>query len=92
MYKQAKTINKDFLLGRTIGGINTELKGHWLAYILTGIKNAKVADIGSSIKNKSRKDYDQNACVWECGNIAIKFYKKYNAMKNFSVRAPIYSL
>ena len=68
MYKQAKAINKEFLYGRTIGGLNTELQGHWAAYAVTGNKRAGTADMGALIKGKL--GYDSNAWVWEGGNVA----------------------
>ena len=68
MYKQAKAINKNFLYGRTIGGLNTELQGHWAAYQVTGSSRAGVADMGALVKGKT--GYDSNAWFWESGNAA----------------------
>lgn len=59
MYKQAKAINKNFLYGRTIGGLNTELQGHWAAYQITRNRRVGVADMGALIKGKI--GYDSNA-------------------------------
>ena len=75
MYKQAKKINKKFLSGRTIGGLNIELQGHWAAYILTGHDRVATADMGAL--TKKAKGYDSNAWFWETGNaarIACKIY------------------
>lgn len=70
IYKQARAINKDFLSGRTIGGLNVELLGHWAAYLLTKAGRVRVADMGSMIKGKGF--YDNNAWVWESGNLATR--------------------
>lgn len=70
IYKQARAINKDFLSGRTIGGLNVELLGHWAAYLLTKAGRVRVADMGSMIKGKGH--YDNNAWVWESGNLATR--------------------
>ena len=43
IYKQARAINKDFLSGRTIGGLAIELLGHWAAYLLTKENRVRVA-------------------------------------------------
>ena len=66
MYKQAKAINRNFLYGRTIGGIHTELQGHWAAYQVTRSERARVADMGALTKGK--RGYDSNAWFWEGGN------------------------
>ena len=78
MYKQAKAINKNFLYGRTIGGLNTELQGHWLAYVTTGIENARIADMGALTSGKI--GYDSNAWFWEGGN-AVKIIDKISIYK-----------
>ena len=70
IYKQARAINKDFLSGRTIRGLNVELLGHWAAYLLTKAGRVRVADMGSMIKGKGF--YDSNAWVWESGNLATR--------------------
>lgn len=66
MYSVAKTINKGFLYGRTVGGIDTEIKGHWVVFGLTGIKRAQIVDMGSSKRGKGK--YDSNAWFWESIN------------------------
>jgi hypothetical protein len=75
MYYKAKEINKDFLSGRTIGGLDAELQGHWAAYktlkripfanevIQDYIIAASRADMGTIIEGKD--DYDSNARLWE---------------------------
>ena len=83
MYKQAKAINKNFLYGRTIGGLNTELQGHWLAYVTTGIENARVADMGALTSGKI--GYDSNAWFWEGGN-AVKIICKISIYKPSIIR------
>jgi len=64
MYNVAKSINDNFLWGRTIGGLNTELQLHFAAYKL-GIEKSRscVADMGSLLKGKL--GYDSSAFVWE---------------------------
>lgn len=66
MYKQAKAINSNFLFDRTIEGLRIELQGHWLAYIITGKDQVRVADMGTAIKDQT--GYDSNAWVWEGGS------------------------
>jgi len=39
IYKAAKSVNNNFLSYRTIGGINTELQLHWVAYKLGILKD-----------------------------------------------------
>ena len=66
IYKVAKSINKNYLKGRTIGGINTEIQLHYIAFKL-GIKkaNSEVADIGASY---GAPGYDKNAWFFEGAN------------------------
>ena len=84
MYKQAKSINKNYLYGRTIGGLNTELQGHWIAYKLTGSNQARVADMGALIKGKI--GYDSNAWAWEGGN-AAKIISRINLFSVWGFRS-----
>ena len=69
-----KKINKKFLQGRTIGGIDIELKLHYVAYKL-GIKksSSRVADIGGLKK----LGYDSNAWFFESAN-AFKIASRIN--------------
>ncbi|MEQ2491891.1 RHS repeat-associated core domain-containing protein [Ruminococcoides intestinale] len=68
IYKVAKSINKNYLKGRSIGGVNTEIQLHYIAFKL-GIKksSSKAADIGASYGNTG---YDSNAWFFEGGNAA----------------------
>lgn len=46
-FKASRTINKNGLQGRTIGGINTEMQLHWVAYELNiARESSKIADMG----------------------------------------------
>ena len=74
IYRMARYMNVNFLKGRTIGGINTELQLHYFAYIL-GIKkeNAKIVDIGSAFRWQT--GYDSNAWFFETANAAKILYK-----------------
>ena len=65
VYKQAADVDRDFLVGRTVGGLYTELQGHWLLYRLTGLDRARVADMGA---REGAVGYDGNAWVWETAN------------------------
>lgn len=69
-----KKINKKFLQGRTIGGIDIELKLHYVSYKL-GIKksSSRVADIGGLKK----LGYDSNAWFFESAN-AFKIASRIN--------------
>ena len=68
LFKAIKSINKkykkQYLKGRTIGGINSEISWHYRAYYL-GIlgSNANPADLGSTDKKNS--GYDSNAWLFE---------------------------
>ena len=88
MYHAAKSIDSNYLSGRTIGGINTEMQIHYAAYTVTpgwvttpsgrSIKEAaQVADMGGTDKNKI--GYDSNAWVFEGGN-AAKVAAKLNPL------------
>ena len=78
IYKVAKSINKNYLKGRSIGGVNTEIQLHYIAFKL-GIKksSSKAADIGVSYGNTG---YDSNAWFFEGGN-AAKIIAKFNISK-----------
>ena len=78
IYKVAKSINKNYLKGRSIGGVNTEIQLHYIAFKL-GIKksSSKAADIGASYGNTG---YDSNSWFFEGGN-AAKIIAKFNISK-----------
>lgn len=69
MYKVAKSINSNFLWGRSIGGIDVETKLHWAAYTMN-IKrsSSEVADMGGT--NSRKTGYDDNAWFFEGWNAA----------------------
>lgn len=70
--QKGKEKGKTFLLGRTIGGVDVELKLHWLAYTLNIAKDhANPADIGGI-------DVDSTAWFFESINAA-------SIVKNFSI-------
>ena len=81
MLSAARSINSSWLSGRTVGGINAELQLHWAANF-TGIRNAKVADMGGTKKGKA--GYDSNAWFFESANAAqllkklISFYNPWD--------------
>ena len=64
MLTAARSINSNYLSGRTIGGINVELQLHY--YLSPFISNAKTADIGGT----SSPGYDSNAWFFETANAA----------------------
>ena len=76
MYDVAKKINKKFLKGRTVGGLDTELKAHWVAYNATGFENARRADMGSTYRYG--RGYDSNAWIWETLSTSKEFVSKIN--------------
>lgn len=70
MYYAAKTINKNYLSGRTINGIYTELTLHWAAYTLgIAVRHTSVADMGGT--NKNKPGYDKDAWVSECSGYLV---------------------
>ena len=86
IYKVAKSINKNYLKGRSIGGVNTEIQLHYIAFKL-GIKksSSKAADIGASYGNTG---YDSNAWFFEGGN-AAKIIAKFNISKIWAMASLI---
>lgn len=86
IYKVAKSINKNYLKGRSIGGINTEIQLHYIAFKL-GIKksSSKVADIGASYGNTG---YDSNAWFFE-GTNAVKIIAKFKINKIWAMASLI---
>ena len=73
MYNAAKSINKNMLSGRTISGLNTELKLHYVAYKL----KIKHTSTGTAVKSSGMgsswygyRDYDSNAWFFESANAA----------------------
>jgi|GEM_PF-1138468 len=86
IYKVAKSINKNYLKGRTIGGVNTEIQLHYIAFKL-GIKksSSKAADIGASYGNTG---YDSNAWFFEGGN-AAKIIAKFKISRIWAMASLI---
>lgn len=86
IYKVAKSINKNYLKGRSIGGVNTEIQLHYIAFKL-GIKksSSKAADIGASYGNTG---YDSNAWFFEGGN-AAKIIAKFKISKIWAMASLI---
>ena len=86
IYKVAKSINKNYLKGRSIGGINTEIQLHYIAFKL-GIKksSSKAADIGASYGNTG---YDSNAWFFE-GTNAVKIIAKFKINKIWAMASLI---
>ena len=78
MYHAAKSINRNYLKGRTISGLHTELFIHWALYQV-GIKrsNTRCADMGGLWG----EGYDSNAWVFEAANI-INLVVKINIYKS----------
>ena len=74
IYSAAKSISPEYLSDRTVGGINTEIQLHWVAYVM-GIKeeNSKVADIGGM--DKQKPGHDSNAWFFQ-GAQASKIISK----------------
>lgn len=73
MYKAGKHINKNYLKGRTIGGLHTELVVHW-ALCTLGIKGGSTteADMGARYGSIGP---DSNAWVFEMVNIITRVAK-----------------
>ena len=86
IYKVAKSINKNYLKGRSIGGVNTEIQLHYIAFKL-GIKksSSKAADIGASYGNTG---YDSNAWFFEGGN-AAKIIAKFKISRIWAMASLI---
>ena len=86
IYKVAKSINKNYLKGRSIGGVNTEIQLHYIAFKL-GIKksSSKAADIGASSDNTG---YDSNAWFFEGGN-AAKIIAKFKISRIWAMASLI---
>ena len=84
-YTAAKSISSDYLSGRTVGGLNTEIQLHWVAYVV-GIKkeNARVADAGGM--NNQKPGYDSNAWFFQ-GAQAGKILTKLNIFKPSGIKA-----
>ena len=78
MYQAAKSINRNYLKGRTISGLHTELFIHWALYKV-GIKKSRTqcADMGGLWG----EGYDSNAWVFEATNI-INLVAKINIYKS----------
>ena len=75
IFNAAKSISSNYLSGRTVGGINTELQLHWAAYSL-GIltERASPANMGGTV-NKPGYGYDSNAWFFQgvqAGKVAAK--------------------
>ena len=83
-YNAAKSISSDYLSGRTVGGLNTEIQLHWAAYVV-GIKkeNARVAGAGGMISGKP--GYDSNAWFFQ-GAQAGKIVTKLNTFKPSGIK------
>ena len=83
-YNAAKSISNDYLSGRTVGGLNTEIQLHWAAYIV-GIKkeNARVVDAGGMFSGKA--GYDSNAWFFQSAQ-AGKILAKLNIFKPSGIK------
>ena len=81
-----KSINKNYLKGRSIGEVNTEIQLHYIAFKL-GIKksSSKAADIGASYGNTG---YDSNAWFFEGGN-AAKIIAKFKISRIWAMASLI---
>jgi hypothetical protein len=69
IYYAAKSIDKNFLSGRTIGGLDVELKFHYFAYTL-GILRSKAEPAGMGGIDFRKTGFDYNAWYFEGVNAA----------------------
>ena len=90
IYKIAKHINKNLLSGRTIGGIDVELRLHYIAYAL-GIeyRRAHIADIGGMYKRMI--GYDDDAWWFESSN-PVKIVQRMNLCPLWGLSSTISSI
>lgn len=77
-FNAAKSINSSFLSGRTINGINVEIKIHYVCYAL-GIKtdSTRVADMGSTLNDSNAGIFEKMAFAGTALKISVYTYMQY---------------
>ena len=83
LYDAYKDVYMEEMMGRTVEGIDNELKLHYYAYTTTGISNAEQADMGTSGTNGS----DNNAFAFEVTankNVVVKTTNSKNTTSTTS--------